>query len=224
MTSVASVERQPASYPQTNVTAADWLDLACRTLVEHGVEQVRVLPLAQKLGVSRASFYWYFKSRDDILNQLLAIWEQKNTRGIVRQAGKPAKSVTDAVTYLMECWIDESIFDPRLDFAIRDWARRSPKVLKMVRKCDEERVAAIQAMYARHGFDRHDALIRAFIVYFMQIGYYSVGMAETLQARLGKLEGYILAFTGIKADPAEVRRFHAAAKMAGQRNRNGRSP
>jgi AcrR family transcriptional regulator len=33
-----------------------------------GVDAVRVMPLSEALGVSRSSFYWYFKDRDDLLD------------------------------------------------------------------------------------------------------------------------------------------------------------
>ena len=52
------------------VTRADWINLALQTLISDGIESVRVLTLGQKLGVSRSSFYWYFESRQDLLDQL----------------------------------------------------------------------------------------------------------------------------------------------------------
>ena len=52
------------------VTRRDWINLALQTLISDGIESVRVLPLGQKLGVSRSSFYWYFESRQDLLDQL----------------------------------------------------------------------------------------------------------------------------------------------------------
>ena len=65
----------PAPKGNTKVTRDDWLKLAGTVLVEHGVSQVKILTLANSLGVSRSSFYWYFRSRDDLLDQLLEGWE-----------------------------------------------------------------------------------------------------------------------------------------------------
>ena len=203
-----------SSYPQTKVTAEDWLELARRILIEDGVEQVRVLPLAQTLGVARSSFYWYFKSRDDILQRLLLAWRTKNTLGIVQRASLPSRSITQAIAAVMECWIDEDLFEPRLDFAIREWARRSPEVMRILRDADEERVAAIEAMYGRHGFTARDARIRASIVYYMQIGYYSVGVTESMQERLAKFDGYVRAFTGQDASAADMQRARRATRRA----------
>ena len=37
-----------------------WLEAACEALIAGGVEAVKILPLAKKLGLSRTSFYWFF--------------------------------------------------------------------------------------------------------------------------------------------------------------------
>lgn len=47
----------PPNSGNTKVTREQWLDLALQTLISHGVEDVLILALAQKLGVSRSSFY-----------------------------------------------------------------------------------------------------------------------------------------------------------------------
>lgn len=200
-------EPVPSAYPQTKVTAADWLDLALRTLIEEGVDHVRILPLAQRLGVSRSSFYWYFESRDDLLNRLLQVWQDRNTRGIVDHAGRETATIAQALLVLFECWIDEAVFDPRLDFAIREWARRSPEVMGVVQRSDEDRVEAITAMFARHGFGHEDAVVRARIVYYMQIGYYALEIREPMKMRLARLRAYVRNITGLEPDDRDVRRF-----------------
>lgn len=194
-------------YPQTKVTAEDWMGTALRTLIEDGVESVRILSLAQKLDVSRASFYWYFESRDDLLGRLLSYWQEKNTKGIVRKSRLATDTIGAAILHLFECWIDESVFEPRLDFAIREWARRSPEIKALLRAADAERVAAIAEMFGRHGFADEDATVRARVVYYEQIGYYSLGLEESRTVRLGTLSAYVRAFSGTELRPEERLKF-----------------
>jgi len=190
-------------YPQTKVTAEDWMGIALRTLIEDGVESVRILPLAQKLDVSRSSFYWYFQSRDNLLDRLLSYWQDKNTRGIIKKTRLASDTIGGAILHLFECWIDESVFEPRLDFAVREWARRSPEVKALLRASDAERVAAIADMFGRHGFRNEDATVRARVVYYEQIGYYSLGLEESRTVRLGTLSAYVRAFSGTELRPDE---------------------
>lgn len=197
----------PLPKGNVKVTREDWLNLAARTLVERGVSQVKVLTLAKQLGVSRSSFYWYFRSRRDLLDQLLARWEEQNTRAVLDHAGRPAGNICRAVMHLFECFIDPSRFDPRLDFAIREWARRTPEVRRRLDAADAARADAIRDMFLRHGFEPTEAVTRARIIYFMQIGYYALVENEPFETRFSLLKPYLVSFTGQEPDPAEMAAF-----------------
>lgn len=194
----------PGKGGNTKVSQEDWLSLAEHVLVEEGVGNVKVLSLARRLEVSRSSFYWYFKSRDDLLDQLLARWKARNTQLIIHNANRPAGNICRAVMNIFECWLDPAQFDPKLDFAVREWARRSDAVRAQVDTADDARVAALKAMFERFGYEPVEAFIRARIIYFMQIGYYSLVEGEDVETRKSYLRPYLLGFTGQEPDPAEV--------------------
>jgi AcrR family transcriptional regulator len=187
---------RPALVGNIKVTREDWLRSALETLIADGVESVRVLTLSQKLGVSRSSFYWYFKSRQDLLDQLLDHWRSTNTRFIVERAKRPSATIIRGVMSVFECWVDARLFDPRLDFAIRAWARHSAEVRQIIDQADNERVEAIKDMFLRHSYDAEDAFVRARVLYFMQIGYYSLELNEPMSSRLGLVASYLRSFTG----------------------------
>jgi AcrR family transcriptional regulator len=44
----------------------DWVNIGIRTLIERGIESVRVEPLAKLLNVTRGSFYWRCSCRQII--------------------------------------------------------------------------------------------------------------------------------------------------------------
>lgn len=54
-----------------------WLEAAYQALLESGVDSVKILPLAKKLNLSRTSFYWFFKDREELLAALVARWREK---------------------------------------------------------------------------------------------------------------------------------------------------
>jgi len=68
---------------------ADWINIAMQTLVEEGIDQVKVLTLSTKLNCARSSFYWYFKNRSELLDSLLNQWDDTNTPTIVKGAQRP---------------------------------------------------------------------------------------------------------------------------------------
>jgi AcrR family transcriptional regulator len=192
-------------------TRGDWLDLALTVLALEGVDHVTVLNLSERLGVSRSSFYWYFKNRDELLGALLDRWDELNTRSIVAQAEAPATTVNEAVCNVFRCWINPTIFSPRLDFAVREWARRSAHVRKALDRSDRVRTEAIKALFVRFGYEDEDAFVRARVLYYMQIGYYALELREPIETRLNLTPHYLKAFTGVDPDPAEIDAFSAYA-------------
>ena len=75
-------------------SAEVWLEAAYELLLESGVSTVKILPLAKKLGLSRTSFYWFFKDREELLGALIARWRDKNTGNLVKH-GLPDGSSPD---------------------------------------------------------------------------------------------------------------------------------
>ena len=193
--------------PHTKVTRDDWLRAALETLIEHGVDRVKILNLAARLGVSRSSFYWYFKDRKALLDTLVEHWRQTNTKAIVTQAALPSSSIAEGVLHIFQCWVDSRLFDPRLDFAVREWARRSAPVRKILDEADEERVTAIAHLFRRHDFDPTEAFVRARVLYFMQIGYYALDLGESLDQRQALAKHYVKCFTGQDAPERDLAAF-----------------
>lgn len=205
--SVAAGPGTPETAARTS--KADWLKCAVALLIAGGIEQVKVRTIAQSLGVSRSSFYWFFKSRQDLLDQILDFWLETNTRPLIERAERPADTACRSVLHIFECWVAEDLFDPRLDIAVRDWARRSKRVRGVVDRGDEKRVTALTAMFERHGYASEDAFIRARVLYFMQVGYYSLAVEEPIETRLAYLAAYLRCFTGQEPTAREIDDFHA---------------
>ncbi|WP_299284492.1 TetR/AcrR family transcriptional regulator [uncultured Tateyamaria sp.] len=189
------------------VTRQDWLNAALAVLKQGGVEAVKVADLAAGLDVSRSSFYWYFKNRTDLLDALLQHWQDTNTAAMVAQANAPADTITAACCNVFRCNINADLFDNRLDFAIRDWARRSDRVNVVLKAGDDARLEALTEMFARFAYDPLEAKARARVLYYMQLGYDDANLGETLAERLAMVPEYLVAFTGKSAHPEEINAF-----------------
>jgi len=186
------------------VTKQDWLNVGIEIFVNDGIEQVKVMTLAEQLGVSRSSFYWYFEGRQGLLENLLEHWLTLNTGAIESHAKMPAQTITAATCNLFLCFVDPVLFDTKLDFAVRDWARRSAKIRKVLDTSDARRIAAISAMYSQFDFSDIESLTRAKVLYYMQIGYNDADLQESVADRMKMMPHYIFAFTGHEATEAEL--------------------
>jgi AcrR family transcriptional regulator len=199
-------EREPLGG-HVKVTREDWLNMARDTLVRDGVGQVKILTLADRMGVSRSSFYWYFRNRDGLLRALLEEWETRNTASITGQCALPAASISEAVFNFFRCFLDPTKFDSGMDFAIREWARRDEALRERVDTADSVRLAAVSDMFVTHGFDATEADARARILYFMQLGYHALDVREPIAERLARVHPYLKGFTGQDPDPEVLAAF-----------------
>ena len=185
-----------------------WLSAAYEMLLESGAESVKVLPLAKRLGLSRTSFYWFFRDRDDLLAALRERWSEATTRPLVAAAALYAESGPEAMLNVLGCFVSGR-FDARFEFAARGWALRDPAMMAEVHAADAVRLGALRDMLRRWGHGEEDADVRARTVYLVQIGYISMQPDETLAVRLARVPTYVEIYTGRAPAPNEMARFRA---------------
>jgi AcrR family transcriptional regulator len=186
-----------------------WLGVAYEALLEGGVDAVRIMSLAQRLKLSRTSFYWFFKDRDELLDALVSRWREKNTGNIVKQANSYAETVAEAMLNVFDCWLDRALFDSQFEFAVRSWSLQSPKILAEVQAADQQRIDALTRMFIRFGHDGVKADVRARTIYLVQIGYISMRTNEDLATRMKRIAAYVEIFTGQAPERRELDRFFA---------------
>lgn len=202
-------------------TADLWLDAAYVALIEGGVDAVKVMPLAQRLGLSRTSFYWHFPDREALLAGLVARWQGGNTAALIAHAEAPAATITEAVLKLFDCWVRPELFDSRLEFAIRNWALTDAGLARTLAAEDIRRIAALDAMFRRFGFGATEADTRARTIYLTQVGYIAMRAEETLDDRLRRIPAYALTFTGHPPREAEIAAFRARHQPSGEAGKQG---
>lgn len=173
-----------------------WLNAARDALIREGIQGVEIGKLARRLKVTRGGFYWFFDSRKQLLDELLADWERTNNAAFLQFMEGTLASGDDELRTLANAWISEREYDPAWDAAVRDWARASTKVANAVRRVDESRIAIMTKIFARMGYQGDEAVVRARVAYFHQVGYYVLGMKESLDERLRLLPIYLKILTG----------------------------
>ena len=185
-----------ARRPRAVLGREDWILAARATLIRDGINAVNVLPLAHRLKVTRGGFYWHFRNRADLLDALLADWEANNTavfEHLLHDGGGDGHAEFAA---LVNVWLEESAYDPAWDAAVRQWALQAPPVARVVKRVDERRIALIRQIFVDLGYRDPEALVRARITYFHQVGYYILGLGETPAERMRLLPHYLATLKG----------------------------
>ncbi|HCF30711.1 MAG TPA: TetR/AcrR family transcriptional regulator, partial [Cyanobacteria bacterium UBA11049] len=99
----------------------DWIGLGLKVLAESGVEAVRVEPLAKLLNVTKGSFYWHFKNREELLDAMLQDWVRRETDSIITQVEAMGGDAATKLLNLFELAIQDN---GQVENAIRAWATK----------------------------------------------------------------------------------------------------
>jgi AcrR family transcriptional regulator len=113
--------------PRTHLADAGGLDPGRhRLLVDQGIDSVRVDVLARRMGVTRGSFYWHFRDREDLLRSVLPPGAAAPPS---RSPARFERDHTDPRELLHELFLlpfrgQSAERAARIELAIRAWARR----------------------------------------------------------------------------------------------------
>lgn len=167
----------------------DWLRAAKTMLVNSGIDGVKVDLIARKMRITRGSFYWHFKSRQDLLDELLADWRQRNmdgVSGLIERSESGSPSFVDCIRF----WISQEDDVFTFDMAMRVWGRQSPSVAQVINEVDDAWINLLTSMFRVRGFDDERSFARARIVYFHQMGYYTLYLRESIEQRVAMIPLY----------------------------------
>lgn len=139
----------PAPARSSPLQPLDWLLAASRRLASDGVEYVRIELLARDLGVSKGSFYWHFKDRDDLLAKLLGQWEREEADWLEAPLAGIHSAASRWARFVNRCSSRERV---RLEAAIHSWARKDPRVASRVKTIESRRAAYLAEILSETGF------------------------------------------------------------------------
>ena len=154
------------------LTPEAWIDAATGVLVDEGIDHVRVDVLAGQLGVTRGSFYWHFRDREDLLRRVLQAWRERATEQLTVRL---EQATADAVAQLRDVLSlpfrgRAATRAARIELAIRAWARRDAMARQAVDEADASRIGYIAQVFSSLGFSIAEARARAFLLYAYVVG------------------------------------------------------
>ncbi|MFD4640032.1 TetR/AcrR family transcriptional regulator [Lentzea sp. NPDC058436] len=187
---------KPPRNGNIKVTREGWVNSARVALIEDGIDGVKVDRLARRANVTRGGFYHHFKSHQEVLDALLDNWRTTNRFTPAEVDVSNAVAANAALDHIVDDLLHETSFDPQFDMAVREWARISQPVADVVHEVDEQRITVLSRIFKGMGHPPKEALIRARVFYWHQIGYYAVGVQETLAEREGNVSAYVKVLAG----------------------------
>ena len=180
-TADASASDAEAAGARVRLTPEAWVEAATEVLVDQGIDHVRVDVLAAQLGVTRGSFYWHFRDREDLLRRVLKAWQDRATVALTQRLERahgdsPQQQLRDVISLPHRGRAAGRA--ARIELAIRAWARRDAMAREALDEADRNRIAYHAQIFEALGFAPEESRLRAFALYGLEV-------AESLLHRQG---------------------------------------
>ena len=173
-------KKRAAADSSRALTRENWVEAATEVLVDQGIDHVRVDVLAQQLNITRGSFYWHFRDREELLRAVLQAWHDASTaqltKRLVDAREDPRQQLRNVISLPHRGRAAQRA--ARIELAIRAWARRDEMARKALDESDASRLRYHQDIFEALGYGAAEARLRAFVTYGCEV-------AESLLHRQG---------------------------------------
>jgi AcrR family transcriptional regulator len=158
----------------TRTPRTAWIEEGLRALAEGGPDAVRVEPLARALGVTKGGFYWHFKDRRALLEEILEAWERMGVDDVIdrlESGGGDARAKLRELSEIARAPDETLHLDPlSVDLAVRDWARRDEMVARRLRGIDNRRMEYMRSLFREFCSDEDEVEARCMVAFSLWIG------------------------------------------------------
>jgi AcrR family transcriptional regulator len=136
----------------------EWLMLALEEVAKEGGAKLRIDKLVEGLGVTKGSFYWHFKDREDFVQSLVAFWAEYTTTRVIEVMSQAQGDAQERLLKLMEVIFTQGL--DKYELPMRAWAVEEPQVAGVVQEMEARRLAYIRSFFAEMGFQGQDLEMR----------------------------------------------------------------
>lgn len=146
----------------------DWTAEALLVLGAGGLASVAIEPIATRLGTTKGSGYWHFRSRADLVTATLQRWEREHTEAVIARADTGVDPV-DRMRELLRVVLGRSgAFSVELALLA---SSDDPLVAPTVRRVTQRRLDYLTGLFTSLDFDPVSAGRRALLAYTTYLGH-----------------------------------------------------
>lgn len=135
-----------------------WLAGALDFLAQTG-GRLRIAELVEHLGVSKGSFYWHFRDREDFVRSVLDYWARQFTSIVPETIDNIEAGPEQRLLALMEMVVFKRL--SRYDVAMHALATEEPLVAEIVQQVHKFRFNYVNKLFQEMGFADDEAAMRA---------------------------------------------------------------
>ena len=183
--------KRQGTRPRAALDRNEWIQAAIEVLAEQGVQGMRIEVLAKNFGVTKGSFYWHFKDRQDLFDAVLQTWRDGRIRDIEKQSVAIPDSEQAQLLHLIDVYgATRNRKGISIELAVREWARRDAQAAAVVAEVDTWRLECTRKLFVALGVSEEEAKSRSLLLYAYVFGQ-SLMACESYDPRVNEFKRWI---------------------------------
>jgi AcrR family transcriptional regulator len=163
--------RRKLASPRAQLDRENWIESGIDVLARDGLGGLRIEVLAKRCGVTKGSFYWHFKDRQDLLTAILEYWKEGRIRDIEKTTSVTPGREREQLHFAIEVYgASRNRKGMAIELAVRDWARRDPQAATFVEAVDLYRLECTRKLFVAAGMTDAEAKSRSLLLYACVFG------------------------------------------------------
>lgn len=171
---------------KSRLSRADWVEGALQALAEGGLPALGVEALAERLGVTKGSFYWHFEDSDELLRAVVQRWEELAVDRVMADLVE-LKRPCEVIRRIIERTVDFEEPQRRLRYRVEvvaaALAESHPVFRPAYMRISERRLSGLSMLYLATGLSPEDAARFGRIAYVTLLGVYPYLLSRTSVTR-----------------------------------------
>jgi len=120
-----------------NPKIVHWLEVGKKRFAESGISGIHIDDMSKEIGVAKTSFYYFFNSKKEYLNQLFAFWELEGTDRLYAMVNHIEDPTKRFLT--LGKLIEENIENEYFYFQLKLYANKNHHAVKFLDNVDSKR-------------------------------------------------------------------------------------
>jgi AcrR family transcriptional regulator len=155
---------------------------AYEALGERGIAATTVEALAQRLGVTKGSFYWHFRDSEDLLGAVVARWEElavDRVMGELLQLGSPCAVIRRIIVHTVTIDEPERRLRYRVEAQMAAMAEWHSIVGPVYARVMQRRLNGICVLFLATGMSPQEAALAGELALMTLVGVYPLLISRT---------------------------------------------
>jgi len=146
-----------------------WLDEGIKRIAVKGPLFLNISEIADELKISKSSFYHYFNTKEEYLEQLIEYWEEEGTINIIKQV-LLQQNLENPILFLLTNIFDTNFENECVLQQFRVSVGTNKNIKKKVEEIDQIRISFLIAMLSKSGYSGDELNNKARQIYRFFLG------------------------------------------------------